>query len=206
VTTPVIFYIRIGDEVFLRFLPEDMDDENDIVQDTLNCLKSIECTEETERDLPDTMREQVYDAWELAPENIYRQWQEQTDPMNVQPDIRKLFSEVGQHLREHWPDEMTQNRPQETVEAVEALRGRRYECKLREVYGDGSFGPIKKSRQLVEKVDEFGPQPFEAPDALPPIDQSEVKFICWMVVAAEERNNEEDRPQLMSQVSVNSFE
>ena len=147
------------------------------------------------------MRDRVYDAWETARADIYTQWQEQTDPLNVQPDIRKLFREVGEHLRENWPDDMTQDRLQETVEAVEAPWGRRYERELREIYENESLGSVEKSRQLVEKVDDLGLQPFEAPDPLPPIQEDEVKLICWMVVTPEENESEDDRPQLMSQVT-----
>jgi hypothetical protein len=146
----------------------------------------------------------VYDAWETARSDIYTQWQEQTDPLNVQPDIRKLFREVAQHLRENWPDDMTQDELQETVEAVEAPWGRRYERELREVYEDESLGPVEKSRQLVGKVEDLGLQPFEAPDPLPPIQEDEVKLICWMVVAPEEDEEENDRPQLMSQVTFDT--
>jgi hypothetical protein len=149
------------------------------------------------------MRNSVYDAWDTARSDIYTQWQEQTDPLNVQPDIRKLFREVAQHLRENWPDDMTQDELQETVEAVEAPWGRRYERELREVYEDESLGPVEKSRQLVGKVEDLGLQPFEAPDPLPPIQEDEVKLICWMVVAPEEDEEEDDRPQLMSQVTFN---
>ncbi len=196
------FCARIGDEVFMRFLPNEIDEEEDeIVQDTLSCLKRIECAKETDRALPEEMREQVYDAWEVAQEDIYRQWQEQTDPLNVQPDIRKLFREVGQHLRDNWPDEMTQQAMEETVEAVEAPWGRRYERELRDIYENESLGPVEKSRQLVEKVSDLGLQPFEAPDPLPPIQEDEVKLICWMVVSPEEGNEEDDRPKLMSQVT-----
>jgi hypothetical protein len=201
------FCARIGDEVFMRFLPQGMDEDDEIVQDTLTCLKRIECTQETERDLPEEMREQIYDAWETARSDIFSQWQEQTDPLNVQPDIRRLFREVGQHLRDHWPDDMTQDKLQETVEAVEAPWGRRYERELREIYEDESLGPIEKSRELVEKVEDLGLQPFEAPDPLPPIEEDEVKLVCWMVVAPhEEQDTEEDRPSLISQMSVDSFE
>jgi len=73
------------------------------------------------------MREQIYDAWETARRDIYVQWQEQTDTLNVQPDIRKLSREVGDHLRDHCPDELTQDEIQEAIEAVEAPYGRRFE-------------------------------------------------------------------------------
>lgn len=58
----------------------------------------------------------------------------------------------------------------------------------------------------MDKGDEYDLQPFEAPDLLPPIEEDEVKLVCWMVVATEESHKEEqDRPTLMLQVSVDSF-
>jgi len=200
------FCASVGDKVFMRFVPHGMDDEDELVQDTLTCLKRIECSRDTDRHFPDEMRDHVYDAWEVARTDIFDQWQEQTDPLNVQPDIRKLFREVGQHLREYWPDDMTQEKLTETVESVEAPWGRRYERELREIYEDESLGPIEKSRKLVDKVEDLGLQPFEAPDPLPPIREEEVKLVCWMVIVPEEDHNEpKDRPGLLSQVSVDSY-
>lgn len=193
----------------MRFVPhewENLEDDDDdaLVQDTLTCLKRIECTSETERVLPDEMRERVYDAWELARGDIFEQWQEQTDPLNVQPDIRKLFREVGQHLRDHWPDDMTQAKLQTTVASVEAPWPRRYERELREVYQNETLGPVEKSRKLVAKVEDLGLQPYEAPDPLPQLEEeNEVKLICWMVIASDE-TGQMDESSLTSQVTVES--
>jgi len=196
------FCARVGDEVFMRFVPYEMDEDDELVQDTLTCLKRIECSRDTDRDLHDGMRDRIYTAWETAREDIYRQWQEQTDPLNVQPDIRRLFREVGQHLRDHWPDDMTEDKLQETVEAVEAPYGRRYERELREIYEDESLGPVEKSRNLVDKIEELGLQPYEAPDPLPPIESEEIKLICWMVVAPEQgQSGKERRSELTSQMT-----
>jgi len=210
------FCARVGDDVFMRFLPADSDDEraephsdaddeeseDNIVRDTLTCLKRIECRSETERVLPDEMREQLYDEWKRARADIYRQWQEQTDPLNVQPDIRKLFRQVGQHLRDHWQSDLTQEKLQRTVQSVEAPWGRRYERELREIYEDDAIGPIEKSRQIVDKVDELGLQPFEAPDPLPPIEEDEVKLICWMVIAPPVHEENNSVSGLTSQVMI----
>lgn len=186
----------------MRFVPHEMDDDGDLVQDTLTCLKKIECSEDTERYLPDAMRDSIYEAWETAQDDIYRQWQEQTDPLNVQPDIPRLFREVGKHLRDHWPDDLTQTKLQETVEAVEAPYGRRYERELREIYESEEFGPVEKSNRLVDKIDELGLQPYDAPDPLPPIDSEEVKLVCWMIVAPETDQEEHDNNSgLVSQVT-----
>lgn len=116
------------------------------------------------------MRERVYDAWETARTDIFRQWQEQTDPLNVQPDIRRLFREVAEHLRKHWPDDMTQEKLRETVESVEAPWGRRYEGEIREVYEDEDPEAVETLRALVDKVDALGLQPFDAPYPLPPLE------------------------------------
>ena len=205
------FCARIGDEEFMRFVPRgwqemEPDDEEDdvLVKDTLTCLKRIECTEETERVLSAETRERVYDAWERAREDIYWQWQEQTDPLNVQPDIRKLFREVSEHLRNNWPDDLTQEKLRTTVASVEAPWPRRYERELRDVYEDETLGAIEKSRELVAKVEDLGLQPYEAPDPLPQLEEEdEVKLVCWMAVAPEDEEEEVDEgPSLMSQVTL----
>ncbi|EJN59701.1 helicase-related protein [Halogranum rubrum] len=209
------FCARIGDELFMRFLPyewEDVESDNDeddvLVQDTLTCLKRIECTTETERVLSNAMRERVYDAWELARGDIFQQWQEQTDPLNVQPDIRKLFREVGQHLRDHWPAGMTQEKLNQTVQAVEAPWPRRYERELRSVYQDDTLGAVEKSHKLVAKVEELGLQPYEAPDPHPPLqEKDEVKLVCWMAIAPiDDQETEDKRPTLISQSLIDSFD
>lgn len=52
----------------------------------------------------------------------------------------------------------------------------------------------------------MGLQPFEAPDPLPPIEEDEVKLVCWMAIAPhEEQDTDGDRPSLISQVSADSF-
>jgi DNA-binding MarR family transcriptional regulator len=150
--------------------------------------------------------ERVYDAWYSARDDIYRQWQEQTDPLNVQPDIPRLFREVAQHLRDNWPDDKTEDRLRETVESVEAPVGQRYERELRKIFEDESLGPVEKSRELVDKIEELGLQPFEAPDPYPPIEKDEVKLVCWMMVVASDRGSESGEKQtgLLSQVTLGS--
>ena len=90
----------------------------------------------------------------------------------------------------------------ESVEAVEAPWGRRYERELRDIYQYDTLGPVGKSRELVDKDEDLGLQPFEAPNPLPPIDQEEVKIVCWMVVAPKEDWQEQDDcPRLLAQMT-----
>lgn len=91
---------------------------------------------------------------------------------------------------------MTQEKLQEPVEAVEAPWGRRYERELRDIHEDETLGPIERSRKLVEKVEDLGLQPFEAPDPLPPLEtEEEVKLVCWMAITPEgDERESEDLP------------
>jgi hypothetical protein len=93
------------------------------------------------------------------------------------------------------------------VSSVEAPWPRRYERELREIYQDETFGPVEKSRELVEKVEDLGLQPYEAPDPLPQLEEEEeVKLVCWMAITpASVEDSEEDHPSLMSQVEVDTF-
>lgn len=100
---------------------------------------------------------------------------------------------------------MTQEKLQKTVSSVEAPWPRRYERELREVYEDESLAPVEKSRELVAKVEDLGLQPYEAPDPLPQLEEKEeVKLVCWMAVAPEGKQQENNRPKLMSQVTLDT--
>ncbi len=196
------FCARVGDDVFMRFVSTEGDEK--MTQDTLTCLRRIECTSETERDLPDEFRTGVYDAWDRARTDIYRQWQEQTDPRNVQPDIPRLFREVADHLRNNWPDDMTQEKMEETVDSVEAPWGKRYERELRDVFEQEGLSDEDLSREIVEEVDDLGLQPFEAPEPLSPIRENEVKLVCWLAIAPIEDDDESSQSSgLLSQMTLN---
>jgi len=183
------FCARIGEKIFTRFLPRDAvgsDDETEaLIQDTLTCLQRIECSQGTERALPVEMRERVFDVWETAREDIYGQWMEQTDPRNIEPEIRPLFRRVAEHLREHPPD-MLEDDFRELIESVEAPWGRRYERELREIY-EREMDPERKTSELVEKIRDLGLQPSEPPEPLPIIEEEEVQLVCWLAVAPEPR-------------------
>lgn len=180
------FCARVGEELFMRFIPLDADVEGDddpLIRDTLPCLKRIECRRTTTRVLPDDARDGVYAAWETARKDIYRDWQYRTDPRNVQPDIPRILREVGTHLEEHWPSDETQDLLETTKESVQQPLTRRETREFRAIYDDDTYGAIEKSRKFIEKVEELGLEPFEAPGALPQIDENEVKLICWMVIS-----------------------
>ena len=69
-TTGHFFCAKVGERVFLRFVPAD---GGAIVQDTLGCLKLIACKDDTPRHVPDSAREAAYGAWECARRDIFEE-------------------------------------------------------------------------------------------------------------------------------------
>jgi superfamily II DNA/RNA helicase/phosphatidylserine/phosphatidylglycerophosphate/cardiolipin synthase-like enzyme len=190
------FCARIGEELYLRFVSAeasredelDGEEDNGLIRDTLGCLKRIECEEETERHLPPEAKDGVYEAWEKARNDIFAQWQHQTDPRNVQPDVPKILREVREHLADYPPTNTNQDGAERAREAVGAPLSRREQREFREIYEDEGLSPVEKSDQFVDKVEELGLEPFENPDPKPRVREEDIQLICWMVVSPEDRS------------------
>ncbi len=173
------FCARVGEQLKLRFVPFG---DGGIEGNTLKCLQKIACNEATPRHVPADLRDTVYDAWEVARQDIYQEWNFATDPANIQPSIRPLFLRAAEQLRQHPPAGATQPEIDEAIEALEAPWGRRQEKALREVLDRERLEPQEISALLIEKVHELGLQPFIQPEPLPVIDEDEIHLICWMAV------------------------
>ncbi len=177
------FCARVGERVFLRFVPAG---GGDIVRHTLSCLRKITCTAETPRHLPPDLAEATYGAWATAREDIYQEWMFATDPANLQPRIRPFFRKAAEHLRQYPPADLHQAELDELVEAIEAPWPLRYERALRGVFDPEAEDPFMVSAKLVEKVRELGLEPFVQPEALPIIQRDDVGLVCWLAVEREE--------------------
>lgn len=173
------FCARVDDRVQLRFVPLD---GSPIQRDALACLSRIACTEETERHVSDLMRDAAFSAWSRARKDIFEEWTLATDPANLHPDIRPLFREVADHLRSHRPAELTQERLDDLLSAVEAPWDLRTERSLREVFDRQASDKRAVSMRIVEHVAALGMQPWKAPKPLPPIDLDEITLVVWMAV------------------------
>lgn len=180
------FCATIGDRTYLRFVPLGKGDES-IVSELGSCLRLIECTPDTECHIPTDIAESAYSAWDRARKHIYESWQFETDPLNLQPEVRKLNREVAAFLRENPPTNVEENRLTECLEAVESPWSRREENQLRKVWNDESSSEADKSVALVKEIEKIGVEPYQAPDPLPPIDEDEVHLICWMGITAEQK-------------------
>jgi hypothetical protein len=171
------FCARVGDRVFLRFLPLG---GSKIIKDTLGCLRLIAFREETPRDLAPDLQESAYDAWQRARRDVWEEWTFATDPANLQPRVRPALRAAAAHLRRYPPPGISQEELDTLVEAVEAPWGARIERQIREAMAGGD--PVAVSAALAAKIRDLGLQPFRVPEPLPPIQEDEIHLVCWMGV------------------------
>jgi hypothetical protein len=173
------FCARVGDRLFLKFVPWN---DGKIINDTLSCLRLIACCEDTPRDLPADFEGGAYGAWMKARKEIFDEWMFATDPANLQPRVRPALRAAANHIRKFPPPGMVQEKVDELVESVEAPWGARYEKQIREAME--SAAGAAASTAIAETVHRLGLEPFKAPEPLPPIEEQDVRLICWMAVEA----------------------
>ena len=198
-----VFCARVFDHTFFRFVPleppepegedgEDGEEEEDgILRDTLACLALFRCEQDTERYLPDEFADRVFGAWQLAREDIYREWTWMTDPKNLQPDVRPLLRKAAEHVRRHPAPEFSREELDRVADALEAPRSIRQERQIRDALDAGDSPPAEATRRVVHAVRDLGLQPFQAPEPRDPIEPDEVNLVVWMgIVGANGRDHE----------------
>ncbi len=171
------FCAYVGERLFLRFVPAD---GSPIVRDTLGCLRLITCTENTQRLPMNGVPMDAYNAWQTARHDIFSEWALATDPANLQPKVRPALKAAADHLRKYPPPDLNQNEINALIESIEAPWGTRIERQIREATEPANA--TETSKAIVEAVKRLGLEPFRAPEPLPPIEESEVRLVCWMSI------------------------
>ncbi len=180
------FCARVGEQVYLRFVPEGAAVPADLIEEMGTCLRIIECTEDTERVDSDSSLERAYAAWDLARESILSHWNFFTDSKNLQPKVRPLNLRVDDFLMEYPPADEDQARLDRVSNILTSPWPRREENKLREVWKAEHASNQEKALALIEAVEETGIEPFEQPERFPRIEGDEVRLVCWLEIVAEE--------------------
>ena len=177
------------ERTYLRFIPAD-DDWQPKTGDTIErelgtCLRLIECDEDTPIWYPDTLRERVYDFWEVAQQDIRTSWMRETDPANLQPPVRPLNHRVAEFIRAHPPIDMSEDRMNRALDVLESPWPRREEIMLRGWFESAEYEGAFLSRSLIDQIMETGLEPTVPPPPLPPISQEEIELLCWMGIECE---------------------
>jgi hypothetical protein len=172
------FCAKVGDRVYLRFVP--FDQSQPVECELGSCLRLIECQEDTPLVMPLDLKQMAISAWHRARQDILDAWTHETDPANLQPRVSKFNRELAAFLRDHPPAGIDQTRLERCLDAIESPCSRRDELVLREVFGRAFESNDAKSKAILEEVERLGLEPFQPPAPLPPITQDDIHLICWM--------------------------
>lgn len=180
-----------GRRTFLRFVPataewKPVEDKGAVIGETGTCLRLIDCDQDTVRLMPSPLEDGIFAFWDMALTDILREWDELSDPANLQPSLRPLNREVAAFIRANPPRDMDAGQLTRCLNILESPWPRREEALLREQFRDRSGAPSARSNRLVDWILATGLEPFEAPAPVPAIETSDVRLVCWMAVTAED--------------------
>ena len=127
------------------------------------CLRLIECSADTPLWFPDMLGERIYDFWEVAQDDILRDWMRETDPANLQPAVRPLNHQVAAFIREHLPLDIPEDRLNQALDILESPWPRREEMMLRGWFESREHRGRVQSRFLIDRIHETGLEPAKPP-------------------------------------------
>ena len=129
------------------------------------------------------MENAAYDMWLVAQDNIYDQWMFETDPINLQPEIRPINIKVADYIRNNIPTNIDQNNIDLALDIIESPWDFRDMKKLKEWFN--SDNNESKSSYIIKKVLASGLEPFKTQTPLPPIKKEDIELIVWMGIVPE---------------------
>ena len=178
------------ERTYLRFIPANDHwqpevDSHAIVRELGTCLRLIECEEHTPTRYPESLRECVYDFWEVAQQDVWDYWMRETDPANLQPQVRPLNHRVAEFIRRHPPRDLPEDRMNRALDVLESPWPRREEIMLRGWFDSSEHKSASLARHLIDRILDTGLEPTIPPPPLPPIEKEDIELLCWMGIERE---------------------
>lgn len=178
-----VFCARVADHPAVQFrvvrFPEGA--EPYVLAGARPALSAAHATPDTPRVLPEAMHRLAYEAWELARQSIFTDWEERTDPRNLQPVVPRSLREAARILRENPPVEWSKGQIEHALDALEQPLGNRIQARVREAMRSSESPPVQAGR-IMEVVEEQGLEPSPEPRPLPVIAQDDIHLVCWMAL------------------------
>jgi len=182
--TGFVFCARVGDHLMAQFRYVSYGgDRPEVTSDTLTCLYHAQANPLTERALDEETHRLAYDAWGRARTSIFEDWQEATDPRNLQPQVPKAMREAAEVLRNHTPTGLSQSDVEDLIDAVEAPYGARIVRGFRRILNEAE-DPQQATEKIAAEARELGLEPSTPPKPLPVIEMADVHLVCWMAVVS----------------------
>ena len=164
------------------------EESGSVVHELGTCLRMIECEENTPIRHPEKFHERVYDFWGIAQSHVYKSWQHETDPKNLQPKISGMNRKVSQFIQNHPPRDMNLEKLDRAIDILDAPWPKRESTLLREWFNEAeTSGQV---HTLVENVLGTGFEPSNIPHPLPSIKEEDVKLLCWIAIEPERKDGE----------------
>lgn len=138
--------------------------------------------EDTPRELTSEAYDRAFDAWEVARDDVHREWAELADGTSLQPDVPKALRMASQLLYEH-PDALSIEDQEDLLQRLNTSPPARVQSEVRKILGGGDK-PAEQLRQIHRLLIDSGVQPATAPPELEPVDRDEIQLVCWMAVTA----------------------
>ncbi len=187
----VLFCASVGKRTYLRFIQASeqwlpLKTEDAVLGELGTCLRIAECEPETERVVPNALREErIFDIWDVAQQDIWKSWMVETDPANLQPKLRPLNRKVAEFLRANVPPDLDGGKIRQALDVLESPWPRREEMMLRIWFADETRAGAEKSRYLIEEILATGLEAFREPPTLPPIGLEDIELVCWLAVSPD---------------------
>jgi hypothetical protein len=135
--------------------------------------------------VPPALADAVFGFWDLALKDILAEWDDLSDPANLQPPVRLLNRQVAAFLRAHPLHDGDSDKLAKALDVLEAPWPRREEGLLRQQFQDRTGPASARSFRLIEWILATGLERFEPPPPLPPIVPDDVRLVCWMALEPE---------------------
>jgi hypothetical protein len=189
-----VFCTKIGDspQPWFRFVPADAewrpihraeDDAPWVIGDTLTALIAADPGGAgTEQHIPDAARAGVFDAWQVAEDDIYAKWTALTDPAALQPEVPLALREAHELVTEHGGG-LGFAAQQGLLSVLDASWEKRIVDRVRAIVRDDGVSGTEKVDQLQAFVKEAGLEAPPPPQPLPPIEHEDIRLVCWMAVS-----------------------
>ena len=160
-----------------------VDHETTVTHETLACLHQARPPDgfNTPRVLGGDTHRRVFEAWEIAKDDIVKRWNHLADKANLEPRVPPAMARAADILRSHPPADVTQDQVDRAIDCLNAPYPERTVRTVR-IAVAASPDPAEQADRILSVIQDLGLQPHTPPDALPEITPEDVHLVCWLAI------------------------
>ena len=127
--------------------------------------------------------ERAFDAWELAKADILDVRRRAADPATYQQPLEKALRDAAELIRNHRPPDLSQEEADKVIDSIEAPYPHRTVAQFRSALRN-SEAPVEQVAAVLDVIRRLGLKPYEPPEPLPAVGDSDINLICWMAISS----------------------